>query len=170
MKQCIEGIGSSKTKHSIIRTGKAIGTIDNILQKFDEENNLTAHLGAHKAATYTNDHLKVVENFKRHKVFQVLNRTPYKSHPRPPNLLSKLSKNDLLSWMMTVIPYYSRTSLNNRPLKSCQTSYNGHTEWNGSILPCFSLRFTSEKRWLSITNNGQGYSYHQAHCHVYLPL
>ena len=65
MKECIEAVGSNKTEHSIIRAGNAIGIIDTVL---DKENGLAINSG-HKLASYARDHLKVVGNLKKNKVF-----------------------------------------------------------------------------------------------------
>ncbi len=39
VKDAVSGLGSNKTPKALVRIGKVVGTLDEVLKKFDEDNN-----------------------------------------------------------------------------------------------------------------------------------
>ena len=54
-KEAVRALGSNKTEESVIRVGKALGTIIPILSQFDEDNGISLPVGRHSEASINKD-------------------------------------------------------------------------------------------------------------------
>lgn len=70
-KGAIKNLGAEKTENSIVRAGRAIGTISPVLLQFDEDNNVSRVSGVHRVAKYTKDVEIVVKELQRAQVFSL---------------------------------------------------------------------------------------------------
>ena len=64
VKQSIKTLGPNKTEKVITRIGRAIGTIDPVLQVFDQENSVQKPSGAHHIAGYERDRNIIVSELR----------------------------------------------------------------------------------------------------------
>ena len=64
VKQSIKTLGPNKTEKAITRIGRAIRTIDPVLQVFDQENSVQKPSGAHHIAGYERDRNIIVSELR----------------------------------------------------------------------------------------------------------
>ena len=57
----VNGLGANKTPKALVRVGKVVGTLDEVLSKFDEDNNVAEHAGRHKVASFKKELTTVVQ-------------------------------------------------------------------------------------------------------------
>ena len=98
LKNSIGALGSRKTENSIIRCGKAIGTIAPVLEQFDKINNVTEHHTLHKATEMKKDLVRIVNHMNKCKIFTMTEGRRYPTFPNPRCLLHKQTENELISW------------------------------------------------------------------------
>lgn len=100
-KVAIEGLGANKSEKAIRRVGKAIGTLTDTLENFDNINNVPAESGAHSTRSNEKDLNKVVSQLVKSKVFDI---TPGRRHKSLSNLrtnyIRSLSESKLKEWML----------------------------------------------------------------------
>ena len=106
VRECIEGLGASKTERAIVRAGKAIRITEDILQSFDEQHSVRCASGRHVIASTMNDQSKIVQDLVKWRTFSsISNRKPHSSCPKTKSLLQKKSKDKLAPWMITHVPF-----------------------------------------------------------------
>ena len=52
VKDAVNGLGANKTPKALVRVGKVVGTLDKVLRKFDEDNNVAERASRHKVASF----------------------------------------------------------------------------------------------------------------------
>ena len=100
VKQSIKTLGPNKTEKVITRIGRAIGTIDPVLQVFDQENSVQKPSGAHHIAGYERDRNKIVSELIKFKVFTTIPGRMHSAFPNPRNILHAKEKRNVLTWMV----------------------------------------------------------------------
>lgn len=101
LKDAVRGLGSNKTESAISRVGRAIGTIAPVLSKFDNENLLVTPTGTHHIASYERDQNVIVSELCTTNVFGYVSGRRHTSFSKPRNVLHAMSKQDIVSWMIT---------------------------------------------------------------------
>ena len=101
VKDAVKGLGSNKTENAISRVGRAIGTIAPVLSKFDNDNLLVRPTGTHHIASYERDQNVIVSELCTTNVFGSVSGRRHTSFPKPRNVLHAMSKQGIVSWMIT---------------------------------------------------------------------
>lgn len=100
VKTIIDGLGSNKTDAAIVRAGKSVGPVSDILTKFDDEAGVAPISGKHADKSELNDLHQIVNQLMEVKVFDA-GLHDYKSYLNlKANLSKSLSKNDLRKWIL----------------------------------------------------------------------
>ena len=105
IKDAIRDLGANKTEVAIVRAGKALGTLDPVLWKFDAENNVKKPSGAHKPPSAAKDTQVIIEQLLKTDIFteKVLpNARLHASFPIPKDFLHSLD-NKFTDWMINHI-------------------------------------------------------------------
>lgn len=68
-KDCVKGLGSNKTKPVIVRCSKALGTLNELLENFDEDSCVARPSGAHHVPSYKEDLHMIVQELQQNKIF-----------------------------------------------------------------------------------------------------
>jgi len=97
-KSCVKSLGSNKTKDAIIRCGKALGTLDSLLNNFDQTNHVVSESGAHHSPSRKKDLLAVVEELKQTKAFDVIPNRQHRSFKKPRNILHARTTDENVEW------------------------------------------------------------------------
>lgn len=71
-KDCVKGLRFNKTKDAIVRCGKALGTLNTVLNNFDENSNVPTVSDAHHSPSFKQDLNLIVEELQQTKVFDVI--------------------------------------------------------------------------------------------------
>ena len=93
IKDAIRDLGANKTEVAIVCPGKALGTLDPVLRKFDAENNVKKPSGAHKPPSAAKDTQVIIEQLLKTDIFteKVLpNARLHASFPIPKDFLHSL--------------------------------------------------------------------------------
>lgn len=101
VKDAVKGLGANKTESAISRVGRAIGTIAPVLSKFDKENLLVTPTGIHHTASFETDVKVIVHELCNKNVFGSVSGRRHPSFSTPRNVLHAMSKEDIVSWMIT---------------------------------------------------------------------
>ncbi len=101
LKNGIGALASNKTEESIVRLGKAIGTVAPVLQNFDAITGIQHHQTRHKPSSMKKDIMKVVESLHRTKIFSSTPGRKFPTFPNPKSLLHKQSSDEIISWIQT---------------------------------------------------------------------
>lgn len=101
LKGSISGLGANITDGSIQRVGRSLRTSTKILENFDEQNDIASYSGHHPIRTSAADMEKLLKQV--HEDSQVFTHRPGRRHQNFPdfeaNVMKKLSKTKLMSWM-----------------------------------------------------------------------
>lgn len=89
-KDAIRGLQANKIESAITRIGKALGTISPVLDKFDEQNHIKKHSGAHKIPHADNDRDTIVQHLLKYKIFTSNDGRSHSSFPKPRDVLSMI--------------------------------------------------------------------------------
>ena len=98
-KDCVKGLGSNKTKESIIRCSKALGVLQEMLDNFDDHNNVSIPSGAHKPLSYQQDVRLIVEQLQHSRIFDIVPNRKHQHFTKPKNLLHARPTKDITSWL-----------------------------------------------------------------------
>ena len=104
LKKGISALGSGKTQDTIIRLGKALGTVSPILCQFDEIGGIKHHNTRHKLSSMKQHLIEVVNTISNYKVLTYKQGRRYSSFPAPKSLLHKKQENELVNWIKTHVP------------------------------------------------------------------
>ena len=98
-KDCVKGLRSNKTKDAIVRCGKALGTLNTVLNNFDENNNVPTVSDAHHSPSFKQDLNLIVEELQQTKVFDVIPNRTHKSFKNPRDVLHAKSTEEVIDWV-----------------------------------------------------------------------
>ena len=101
LKDMIKNFGANKRDEAIVRSSKALGTLQNMLYQFDKENHNQAPTGAHSKPSYKNELNSIINELKKHQVFDIIPQRKHESFPKPSNLLHIKPKNSMVEWLIT---------------------------------------------------------------------
>ena len=93
-KGCIEGLGPNQTAKCITPVGKALGTIDPILDNFDEDNCVPASSGRHRTANSDEDLNILIHELQHTTISSEPNKRQYPSFPNPRDPLHAITRDD----------------------------------------------------------------------------
>jgi len=71
-KSCVKSLGSIETKDAITRCGIALGTLNSLLNNFDQTSHIASENGGHHSPSLKKDLLAIVEELKETKAFDVV--------------------------------------------------------------------------------------------------
>ena len=99
-KNAVSGLGANKTPDALLRVGKVVGILDEVMKKFDEENNIAERSGKHTVPSYKRDMNTMVRILMTERN---LHYSKGRQHPSFPNItrnpMSNIDHEQLLSWM-----------------------------------------------------------------------
>lgn len=98
-KECVKGLGSNKTKESIVRCSKAMGILQEMLDNFDKSNNVSIPSGAHQPLSYHQDLQLITEQLQQSRIFDIIPKRKHQHFKKPKNLLHAKSSEDIVSWL-----------------------------------------------------------------------
>lgn len=98
-KDCVKDLGTNKTKDGIIRCGKALGPLNDLLKNFDENNHVTDVSGAHHSPSYKQDLHMIIEELQQTEVFDVVPKRRHNSFKNPKNILHAKTFNEMVEWV-----------------------------------------------------------------------
>ena len=97
-KDAIKGMGTNKTEKSVMRVGRAIGTITPLLANFDEENCIPTPSGVHHAPGSEKDRNIVVSELRKAKLFTLTTGRKHPSFPHPKSVLHSKKIEEVIAW------------------------------------------------------------------------
>uniref|UniRef100_A0A1X7TLS0 Uncharacterized protein n=1 Tax=Amphimedon queenslandica TaxID=400682 RepID=A0A1X7TLS0_AMPQE len=103
LKNGIDALASNKNEASILRFGKALGTIGPVLENYDAINGIKHHQTRHEASDMKKDILKVINDIQQLNLFQCVPNRKFSTFPNPKSLLHKTSVTNLIDWIETHI-------------------------------------------------------------------
>ena len=98
-KDCVKGLGSNKTKPAIIRCSKALGTLHDMLENFDEDNGVARPGGAHRPPSYKEDLHLIVQELQQSKVFDHIPGRKHGCFKKVKDLLHEKPSKEVTSWI-----------------------------------------------------------------------
>lgn len=102
-KTAISGLGSNKAPNAILRVGKTVGVLDNLLTNFDSENNVSHNSDYHTSRSIQKD-LDLALKELQGRFSSASKMEHHRSFPNlVPNLITKIKENDLKVWMINHI-------------------------------------------------------------------
>lgn len=100
-KTAIEGLGANKSEKAIIRVGKTVGVLEDLLNNFDSENNVTSVSDAHTARSMVKDLNIVIEELQEIQAFKLTSDKVHRSFKSlSTNLIRTLDEKTLKEWMV----------------------------------------------------------------------
>ncbi len=104
-KDAVQDLGSNKTTASMSRVAKILGTLDPVLQQFDEQNDVKQPSGHHAKVTCKNDINMLTEDILNYKIMSPQHkRQAHSTFPNPKCLLHLKGKDDLLQYIHGHLP------------------------------------------------------------------
>ena len=64
-KMAVQGLGANKTANALQRVSKAVGILDEVMKKYDEDNAVREKLGKHTTSSYTKDMNLIINTLKK---------------------------------------------------------------------------------------------------------
>ena len=95
----MKGLGSNKTKPAIIRCSKALGTLHDMLENFDEDNGVARPGGAHRPPSYKEDLHLIVQELQQSKVFDHIPGRKHGCFKKVKDLLHEKPSKEVTSWI-----------------------------------------------------------------------
>ena len=99
-KDAVNGLRANKTPEALVKVGKVVGVLDEVLKNFDKEHIVKEKSGKHAVASYRKDVKTIVGVLVSEEVFKYL---PARHHSSFPNTVRNPSRNldheKLVSWM-----------------------------------------------------------------------
>lgn len=100
VKDAIRGLRANKTEKAMTRVGKALGTLDPLLDNFDLVNMVSKPAGAHKIPGFGKDMELIVKHLKQCNIFTCHHGRSHSSSPKPRNVLHSLEYDILIKWIV----------------------------------------------------------------------
>lgn len=99
-KESIKGLGANKTKQSIVRVAKILGTMDTLLSNFDSENGVTTPSGAHRHPSFEKDLGVIINELQQSDVFSVIPGRKHPSFPKLFHVFQSKPTQDIKMWVI----------------------------------------------------------------------
>ena len=99
-KNAVYGLQANKTPSAIVRIGKSLGPLTDILLEFDDMNDVSAPSGAHHRPSITKERDMMIKVLQEGAVFKQLELRKHESFPKVKVLLHSLKNEDLKIWVM----------------------------------------------------------------------
>lgn len=99
-KEAVRGLQANKTSTSIVRVGKSLGTLKEVMEQFDEDNGIPLPSGAHSAPSMKKDRDLILQELLNSAVFSPGTARNHASFPRVKMWMKSSSNEALLSWMI----------------------------------------------------------------------
>ncbi|SMN01813.1 hypothetical protein SPONN_105 [uncultured Candidatus Thioglobus sp.] len=99
VKESIRSLQANKTKKSIARVGRALGTLDPVLANFDKNNDVSSHSGMHREASMKKDRDMLLNELLKDQVFQQHGDRAHAEFPKPKDVLHQLTKDKFKKWI-----------------------------------------------------------------------
>ena len=111
LKGTIEGLGSNKNKESIVRCSKALGMIQETLNKYDQDNSVCLSSGAHSAPKSHKELLTIIKELQEHEVFEIIPGRKHPSFCKPVSIMHAKSTQDIIDWVVDHLEnrYFKKT-------------------------------------------------------------
>lgn len=101
-KTSIEGLGANKSERAIIRVGKTVGILDELLNSFDSENGISPVSDTHSARGMDKDLHLVIKELQEIRAFEVSSSKVHNSFKSlSTNLIRTLDEKKVKDWMVT---------------------------------------------------------------------
>ncbi len=100
VKTVISGLGANKTEKAIIRAGKSVGLLSDILAAYDDEAGVSLISGKHTEKSVVKDLHLIVEQLMESDVFENGSRTHKSFSNLKPNIIRTLLQTDLKKWII----------------------------------------------------------------------
>ena len=104
LKGGIHALSSNKSTDAIITLGKAMGTLEPVLESFDRDNNVRHHETHHRQRIFLHEVSKIVRCIQEFNMFEKTPDRSYTSFPNPKSLIHKSSLANLKEWIQTHLP------------------------------------------------------------------
>ena len=99
-KYLISGLGANVTDNSIKRVGNCLGRLQSIVLQYDSTNNVRPESGSHACHPTATDLKRILDQLLQASVFDIKPARTHLTFPKlKTNIISKVSKRKLLSWM-----------------------------------------------------------------------
>jgi L1 cell adhesion molecule like protein len=99
-KEAVSGLGSNKTEKALVHVSKTVGAIDDVLNNFDQDNNINERSGSHKMASFSKYLTKVVRLLLIEKVFKCIPGRRHNSFQKiVSNPIAYIDFEHLIDWM-----------------------------------------------------------------------
>lgn len=89
----------NKTKKSIGRAGRALGTVAPVLANFDKSNQVMSHSGLHREASIKKDMDMLLNELIKNQVFEEHGSRAHGQFPKMKDVLHQLTKDDFKKWI-----------------------------------------------------------------------
>ena len=94
------GLQANKTSDAIVRVGKSLGTLKDVIEQFDEDNSVPLPLGAHTAPSMKKDRDIILRELLSGAVFSAGTARNHASFPHVKLWMKSFDHDVLLSWMI----------------------------------------------------------------------
>lgn len=112
-KTIIHSLGPNRGDEAVIRCGKALGTVNNVLSQFDEDNDVAVPSGAHSCPSYAKEMCTLIKELKH---TNILTEAPagrkHSSFPKPRSILHAQPSGKVLTY---VLEHLQKTCIHPRP-------------------------------------------------------
>lgn len=99
-KNAVYGLQANKTPDAIVRIGKSLGPLMDILQEFDDLVDVKAPSGAHHRPGIIKERDMIIKVLQEAAVFRQLGSRKHESFPKVKVLLHSLESDSLMTWIM----------------------------------------------------------------------
>ena len=99
LKESIKHLGANKTKDAIIRVGKCIDKVDEVLKNYDEDNEVQSESGYHTRASIDNDRKLVLDQLNSVQPFKCVSKRKHSAFSFSHTLMNTLDSDQFHTWM-----------------------------------------------------------------------
>ena len=100
LKEAVRGLQANKTSAAISRVGKSMGTLSDVVEQFDESNDVQVPSGCHHAPATVKDRDLIVQELVDTAVFSPVSERHHDSFQHVKLWLKSFDREALLSWML----------------------------------------------------------------------
>lgn len=86
-KTTIHSLGPNRKDEAVIRCGKALGTVHNVLNQFDKDNAVAVPSGAHSHPSYQKELCTLIKGIKQNNILVEIPGRMHSSFPKPRSIL-----------------------------------------------------------------------------------
>ena len=99
LKDSVEHLGANKTKDAIIRVGKCIDQVDEVLRNYDVDNEVQSEFGYHTRASTEKDQKLVLDQLRSIQPFRYVSSRAHSAFSFSHTLMSSLDSDKFHTWM-----------------------------------------------------------------------